>query len=668
MPRSIWDVEDRVQAPNALDLEARGDALMNRGDAQGALLAFTEAIQLAPEMWRLCAKAGSAHMALNQPEAAVAAFVRARAIMPQSPAVLANLGAALSVLKRYDAAVAVLREAVALRPGYALGYNNLGHALAAAGDPAGALEAFTGAVAAEPSSIVALIGLGQANADLRRFDAARDCLQRALVLEPGSLAALTNLAAAEYGDGDLRTAAACYEQVLAAAPHDRDAAVQLAVCYAQLGRCADFHAMAERAIACAPEDRETRSILLFSFGLDPDVSPARAFAAHRDFGALLPARPAPVRAPHAPIRVGYVSGDFRVHACAHFLLPVLQAHDPAAVEVFCYHTLNSNDAVTDAFKAAVPHWRGIRDLDDAAAADRIAADGIDVLVDCAGHTAGNRLGVFALRPAPRAVTWLGYGDTTGLGCIDYRLTDEVLSPAAEGNRWSSETFFRLPHGLFTFDPLSPLPEIAPPPARAAGRITFGSFNAIGKISDRILGVWARALDAVPGSRVLIKDRSLGHEGMRAWFAGRLAAAGIGEHRATMMGRTADKSGHLAAFNHVDICLDTQPYGGATTTCDSLWMGVPVVTMRGDRYVGRQSASILAAAGLADLVAADGDGFAATAAALAADTARLADLRAGLRGRLAATPLGDARFLARDLEAAYRDIVSGRIEPRSGRVI
>jgi predicted O-linked N-acetylglucosamine transferase (SPINDLY family) len=294
-------------------------------------------------------------------------------------------------------------------------------------------------------------------------------------------------------------------------------------------------------------------------------------------------------------------------------------------------------------------------LSDDEVAERIRADGIDILVDLAGHTANNRLRVFARKPAPVQVTWLGYPSTTGLTAIDYRLVDVVTDPVGAADTWASETLVRLEGGFLCYGALMDAPEPTVPPCIKTGTLTFGSFNYPAKVSAATLDAWAALLSRLPQARLLLKGKPFADPATRALFLARLGERGVPAERVELVAWLSSTIAHLALYNRVDIALDPFPYNGTTTTCDALWMGVPVITWAGDRHAARVGASLLTTVGQTELIARDPDDYVATAAALAGDLDRLAALRAGLRARLQASPLCDAAGFARALESAYREM-------------
>jgi protein O-GlcNAc transferase len=393
---------------------------------------------------------------------------------------------------------------------------------------------------------------------------------------------------------------------------------------------------------------------IFNANYDPGATPAAVFAMHVLWGREHERPPRfahpNVPEPGRPLRVGYVSPDLRRNAVMVFMDPVLANHDPAEVAVFLYADVRRPDTTTARLRAAAPGWRDIAGMSDDDAAALVHADGIDVLVDLAGHLMEGRLGVFAQRPAPVQVTYMGYPSTTGLRAIDYRLTDAVADPLGEPS-YHVEELWRLPRGFSCYAPPAKAPDVSPSPALLRGHVTFGSKHKIEKLNPSVLALWARVLHAVPGSRMILYRRRLG-EVMDQVACG-FADHGIGADRIDLRNRMPDGRHHLAVYEEIDVSLDAFPWTGPTTACDALWMGAPVVTWSGARHAARMVASVLASAGLDDWIGRSPDEYVAIAARLAADVPRLAEIRRGLRPRVAASALCDGPSFTRDLESAYR---------------
>ena len=346
-----------------------------------------------------------------------------------------------------------------------------------------------------------------------------------------------------------------------------------------------------------------------------------------------------------------MSADFGRHPVGYFLAPLLARHDRDRLAVVCYSGVMQEDDLTQRFRSQASGWRKIAGMSEAALAEQVRADGIDILIDLAGHTAGNRLRAFARRPAPVQATWLGYWFTTGLAAIDYALMDETTVPPGE-ERHFVETVIRLP-SRFCYAPPAHAPEVGPPPLLARGAPTFGSFNNLAKLTPEVAALWARVLHAVPGARLVLKWATLADPGRRRRIEEMFGSHAIAPERLDLRPRS-EHAAMLAEYADIDVALDPFPFTGGLTSCEALWMGVPVVTLPGERPVSRQTLGFLDLVGLSDMLAArDADSYVAIAAGLVADPERLAALRAGLRARMAASRLCDGPAFAREFEAALR---------------
>jgi len=568
-----------------------------------------------------------------------------------------NLGLVLRALGRMEDAAASFRAAVALRPSLVEAHVSLGLILEAKGDLTGAAAALGRAANLRPGHAPAHYNLGVVLGRLDRAEEAISAYQRAVALEPDFADAHTNLANLLQRYGRLEAAEAGYRRVVALRSDSTDAHMNLAKALQGQGRLAEAMASFEAVLRLRPDHAEARDAWLCGLSYRPDVSPETLLAEHRRAAERLGAAPAPIRAqgpdPQRRLRVGYVSGDFHSHPVGHFLAPVLGAHDRARVEVFCYSNGERIDDTTGRLRAAADHWREIAGSSDEAVASQVAEDRIDILVDLSGRTPGNRLGLFARRPAPVQASWLGYAATTGLASIDYLLMDSATAPA-EAEAWCSEALVQLPFGRFCYGPPADAPAPVPPPSIARGQVTFGSFNNLAKIGPEVAALWASVLAAIPGSRLVLKWTSLADSGVRGRIAGMFAAAGVPSDALELRG-FSPHADMLAEYGDIDIALDPFPFGGGLTSCEALWMGVPVVTRPLDRFASRQTLGFLAAVGLADLAATSAGDYVGIAAVLARDGDRRAELRATLRGRMATSPLCDAAIFTPTLEAAYREM-------------
>ncbi len=408
-----------------------------------------------------------------------------------------------------------------------------------------------------------------------------------------------------------------------------------------------------------PDYVQAHSNILLTLNYLPGISAETLLEEHRAFDDQQARRFMPVpppwpndKDPERRLRIGYVSGDFHLHPVGNYLVGPLEQHDRAGFEVFCYSNDAQEDHVTARIAQATDHWRNILGMPDERAAGLVRHDKIDILVDLSGHTDKNRLLLFALKPAPVQVSWLGYPGTTGMLAIDYLVMDACTMPPDAD--WAVEAVVRLPHGRFCYSPPPYTPDVSMPSARPHGAVTFGSFNNVGKIGPDVVRLWARVLHAVPDSRLLLKWKELDQPSAVERMTEAFAAAGVGPDRLELRAGSAHGA-MLAEYADVDIALDTFPFGGGLTSSEALWMGVPIVTLPQDRVASRQTLAFLHGLGLDDLAASSQDDYVRIAAALAADPARRAELRRTLRPRMAASPLTDGAQFTPGLEAAYRQM-------------
>ena len=557
---------------------------------------------------------------------AAAGYQEALRLRPDFAGAWQNLGTLLVSRHRPEEAANCCREALRLKPDYADAHNSLGHALAGQDRQEEAIGCYREALRLKSDYAEAHNNMGCALTETCRLEEAIGSFRQALAADPKFYRALSNLGTALYREGRLEEAVAAYRQMLVMRP--------------------DYAA--------------GRSNFLFCLHYDTLWDAATIFAEHqvwaRHHAAPLAAFHEPHsndRTVHRPLRVGYLSPDFRTHPVAFFVEPILKAQDRAAFEVYCYSNVARPDLVTHRLQTLADGWREIRGLSDREAVELIRRDGIDILVDLAGHTADNRMLVFAYRPAPVAVTYLGYPDTTGLETVDYRLTDGWADPPDQTERWHTEELVRLPHCFLCYRPPDNAPPVAELPARKSGQITFGSFNAVPKITRTVIAAWSAILLQVPGSRLILKAKALADAGTHPRLLAMFHENGIQPERVQLSAMIPSHAHHMGLYDQIDIALDTFPYNGTATTCEALWMGVPVVALAGATHVSRVSVSLLKNLGLADVLAGSQQEYVECAVRLAKHRDELRELRAGLRERMVQSSLTDAPAFTRNLEEAYR---------------
>ncbi len=574
------------------------------------------------------------------------------------------LGCALEDLGREDEAMAQYRASLALDPGAAKAANNLGALLELAGRLDEAGQQYEAAHNADPGLTQALLNLATLHKRLGAPGKSAFWLRKALAADPGNTDLKCSLAECCLLIWQLDEAEAICREAMISAPQHPRVHFCLANAVLGLGRAQEAEACLREALRLAPAMDATWANLLFALhyhkGNDPDL----LLKEHREWGRLhgdiasLPP-PRPAAAAGRRLRIGYLSPNFQRHSVAYFLEPLLGAHDRAGFRIYGYSNVQAPDATTQRLRGLCDDWCDITGLTDEQAARRIRADGIDILVDLAGHSASDRLAVFARRPAPLQVTWLGYPDTTGLAAMDWRFSDAHADPAGEGDRLCTEKLFRLPRGFLCYLPEQDAPPVVMPPAAARGYVTFGSFNSLAKVGAQTRTLWARILAGLPGSRMLVKAPGLGNASAQRELLQVFAAHGVAADRITLMGLEPSPKLHLERYSAVDIALDTFPYHGTTTTCEALWMGLPVVTLAGRTHVSRVGVSLLQQVGLQELIARDDEDYVAKALALARDPAHIRSLREGMRARLRASPLLDAPGFACAVEDAYRSMWQDR---------
>jgi protein O-GlcNAc transferase len=609
-------------------LYRRGVRAALREDWTAALAHFRASGRRSAASLELLNSLGVACLALGRGWRAAAYFRRALRLDPESALVLRHLGKALWEVDRRDAAIASYEHAARVEPEDATHRFSLAAALAVSGRTAEALLHARIAAQLNPADADAASLVADCLVRSGRISEAEKWRRRAVKLAPDQPENWNNLAAVESEQG----------RIAAAVRHFR------------------------RAVEAAASPLIHSNLLLtLHYG---GFRPERIFAEHRAWaerhygGVRASRRRGHGGLPDRRLRVGYVSADFRDHSVAFLIEPILSHHDRAAVELFLYPTVSREDSVTERLRRYADAWHPVARLQDEDAARLIASDRLDILVDLSGHSAGNRLGIFARRPAPVQATYCGYPDTTGLPAIDYRITDEWCDPEGRTERLHTEELWRLAPGFLCFRPPDYAPDVSPLPASQTGRVTFGCFAIRQKITGEALRLWATILRQVKDSRLAIKNRQVADPAIAARIASRMAELGIAPERLEFRGNTA-REDHIRHHADIDLMLDTMPYCGTVATCEALWMGVPTVTLAGRSHVERVGCSLMSRVGLADWVAHSRTEYVRKAVACASGLALLGETRASLRDRFRQSSLGDPRLVTRALEDAYR-AMRGRV--------
>jgi predicted O-linked N-acetylglucosamine transferase (SPINDLY family) len=559
----------------------------------------------------------------RQLDEAIAAYRRAIALRPDLPEVHSNLGNALRDKGQFNEAIAACRQALLLRPSYAEAYNNLGNALSDQRLIDEAISAYRQAIAIRPDYADAHRNLGNALKIKGELDAAIFAYRQATALRPNHAESYNDLGNALKDVGQIDAALVAYRHAILLEPNHAMAHSNLVLTMEYDGR-SDAAAIARERAAWNRQHAQ------------PLIRFVRPHTNDRD--------------PERRLRIGYVSPDFRDHVVGRNILPLFCRHDRGQFEIFCYSQSARPDAMTAEFQKHADRWCDITGLSDDSVAEKICADSIDILVDIALHLANNRLLVFARKPAPVQVSFAGYPSSSGLTSIDYRLSDPYLDPVGADETIHSERTIRLPGSFWCYDPLECGDiGVGPLPAQGSGVLTFGCLNNVCKINDEVLALWSQVLRKAEKSRLLLlaplgncRQRMLDRFGREEIDPGRIEFVAMQPRRK-----------FLETFHRIDVGLDTFPYNGHTTSLESLWMGVPVVTWVGNRSVGRAGWSQLSNLRLGELAGRTPEQFVEIAVGLARDLPRLQQIRSTLRGRMENSPLMDATGFARHIEAVYR---------------
>lgn len=643
-----------------------GLTLQSQGKLEEAIASYRQALVLKPDYAEVLYSLGLAFQAQGKPLEAIESYRQAIVVRPDYAVAHNNLGLALQAQGKLDEAVVSYRQAVMCKPDYAVAYNNLGTALKEQGKLDLAVENYRHALNLRPDYADAHSNLGNALQGLGQAEAAAESYCKSLSFKPDHVEALNNLGALFKEQGKLDAAVGCYQKALMLNPHFAAAHGNLANAFLAQGRLDAAVESYRAALTLKPNYVEAHSNLLFALSFNPKCAPAQLRAEADCYGRKVLAKAKPYTnwsclsnetadTDGGPLRVGLVSGDLKKHPVGFFLEGILANLNPARIKLVAYSTKPHEDALTVRIKPFFAAWNSIVGLSDEAAARMIHDDGIHILIDLAGHTAHNRLPLFAWKSAPLQVSWLGYFATTGVPGMDYLLADQMSVPESD-HEFFTEKIWYLPGTRLCFTPPPINDKLVPCalPALRNGYITFGCFQSLAKLTDAVFAVWGQIFQALPQARLRVQNKQLNHPAAREQLLKRLINAGIVEERLIIEGPVLHAD-YLAAHADVDIILDTFPYPGGTTTCEALWMGVPTLTLVGETMLSRQGASLLTAAGLEDWIARDVDDYVARAVAHATDPGRLSKLRAGLRQQVLASPLFDTCRFALNLEHALHSM-------------
>lgn len=672
----------------------RGNILLALGKADDALNAYLKALEIEPDYAAAHYNSGNANATLNRHDAACAAYKKAIELDPGFTDAYIALGCAFEELGQIDEAEASYRKALEISPNYAEIHRNLGRILLAPGRQEEAIASFKRSLELQPDNADVLLILGTAQKarghlvaaqssllkaheispdnmeilthlgdtclELEQADRALACYHKAVEVDPNNAVAFNNMGNVYFNSGKFVEAEASYRRAVELRPDFSAAHGNLGCVMKDIGKPIESLKSLRRAIEIAPNDCTVRSNLLFIGHLLKEQSPAKLLEEAKAYGETAARQAKAVKhwtntpAPERRLRIGFVSADLHLHPVGYFIEGVLHAlasRNSGKLEVFAYTNYFRVDPVTERIKSHCDHWREIFGRMDDEVVKMIQQDEIDVLIDLSGHTGNNRLPIFAWKPAPVQVTWLGYFATTGVQAIDYLIADPWTLPESE-EAYFTETVWRLPETRLCFTPPDLNVEIRPLPAITERQITFGCFNNLNKMNNAVIALWAKVLTKIPNSRLFLKARQLYSSSAHDDVVNQFSRHGIAKSRLILEGPEI-RANYFAAYNRVDIALDPFPYTGGTTTAEALWMGVPVLTMSGTHFLARQGVGLLMNAGLPDWIANDPDDYVARAIAHASDIDGLVALRARLRSQVLTSPIFDASRFAMHFEEALR---------------
>lgn len=523
---------------------------------------------------------------------------KAASLCSDDPKIFYNYGLVLQRTAQYNKAINQYEKALSLDPDYIQVLNNYSAALLITGELTKAEAAARKIINIDPSHVDPHVNLGNILKDGGFINEALESYNNALTLQPDNVIAGSNML--------------------------------LCMCYSTHNAETIFNE--HRAWEHRISKSSSQESITYT-DLDPDKS---------------------------PLRIGYISADFKTHSVAFYIEQILENHDPSQFEIFCYSDVQNPDPVTLRLKKLPMKWRPISGMDNDKVLEIIRKDDIDTLVDLSGHAGKNRLPLFLLKAAPLQINYLGYPNTTGLSQMDYRLTDSWADPDGQ-EKYYTENLYHLPQGFLCYKPSKLSPPVSEIPAAKNGFITFGSFNNLPKVSIETIDVWAKILKAIEQSRLMIKTKPFNDASVKERYKNLFAQKGVDIDRLLFTEYSPSLEKHLSFYHHVDIGLDTFPYNGTTTTCEALWMGVPVITLAGDHHRGRVGVSIMSRIGLTGMVADSTERYIALALFLASDLERLSKLRLGLRSTLAQSPLCDGKSFTKMLEKAYREMWNDKVK-------
>jgi protein O-GlcNAc transferase len=633
------------------------------GNLQEAARLFQSALEARPDSAEILHLLGIIHAQLGNYEPATSYLKRTLQLSPANAEAYLALGIISRQKGMTDEATGYFQKSISLNPDNAVAYSNLGSVLQERGLGDEAINAYRKAVEIAPDSGEAHTNLGTALQLKGQNDEAIACFYKAVERDPDYIRAYHGLAAALVAKWGLGEAIDVCNKALKRNENDATSYYIMGNILMTQGRLDEAEIYFKRSIQVRPDEPKPYQAFLMLISYHPGYDARSILSEHKRFAAQFEGPLHPGLSVHSNdrtvnrrLKIGYVSPDFKMHPVAYFIEPVLASHNIDHFEIFCYSDVSVSDEVTNRIKGYELKWRNIAGMSDEKVAELIRGERIDILIDLAGHTGGiNRILLFARKPAPVQVSWIGYPSTTGLSTMDYKIVDDYTDPPGMTEQFYTERLLRLPETFLCYLPDKNSPDPGPLPALSSGHITFGSFNNYVKVTSQVIRLWSKILKEVKGSRLLMKSMSFFDRTTRTYAKNLFEDEGIRAERIELLQPVPSVREHLGLYRRIDIGLDTFPYNGTTTTCEAMWMGVPVITLEGNVHSSRVGVSLLSNVGLEGLIAKTYDQYVDIARQLSADIKELSSLRAGLRDTMAQSPLTDAKRFTMNIENCYRSI-------------
>jgi protein O-GlcNAc transferase len=657
--KSLHLSQNSAEHDKAKEALLRGISFHQSGQLDQAIQWYKKSLESNPENSIALSNIGLALTNLGKLDEAVTNLKKAISIKPSSAESYNNLGIALNEQGKFAEALNIYQKAISLKPDYAQAHNNLGIVFENQGKPNEAIICYQKAISIKPDYAQAYSNFGNALKDQGKFDEALDSYQKAITIKPDYAQAYYNFGNTIIKNGNLEDAILSYQKAIKIKPDYAEAHTNLGNALQDQWKLEEAISSHKKAIAIKPDYAVAHSnlILCMQYG---------KFSQHTLYEESLlwdqihskhnkthntPYINSPD--PHRLLRIGIVSADLRRHSIAYFFEPFISHHDKSHFVFVCYSNSISDDDVTYRLKSHSIDWRTIVRMSDEEVEKQIIQDKIDILIDLSGHSGGNRLSLFTRKPAPIQINWMGHANTTGVSTMDYRITDHIADPPGVDNEPHSENLMRLPKGLYCYRFPEATPPISDLPSATGKGVVFGSFNNIVKLNVPVIKLWATLLKGVPNSRLLLKHQSFSCKTTRDQFLSIFDSFGVSSSQVEYLPRTTTLEGHLQLYNQIDIGLDPFPFNGATTTCEAMLMGVPVIVLRGQRHAARVGASLLSQIGMESLIAENESQYIEIATALANDRKYLSELRKLLREKMIASPLCDHKGFTNSMENLLR---------------